>query len=644
MLQKLQSKRIAVVIMCLVLVSIIGLGFLAAYSFVNFSLAERMSVCIDGEFSMDGGEWTPFDNLEEINVPFKKAVFKGKISPDVLWMNYVTFSTKNVWFTLKKADGELLAEYTPVDLEGDYKYYTDTMADEMPDIEPIDYEEYKRLYYEKSFFQVTLSDTPGYAVSEFYLGTGEFASLTEDDEVILEVEYPYDNPRAVFSDCFSCLVSEANGTYTQFFYSMPLVILFVLICFFGLFFFPVAGSILGKIDFSYLAFGVLCFCWGVFMLVGIVSNFMNLWILDPTICLVIERLCSYFLIISILFYLKSNLRDPVSRAVANCTGVFYFILIVTATVLHFCNVIDMYASSPYMFIATAVCALIMAVLLIMEISYNRLAFGLLISWIPLSVSIIIDAINHFVHFTSIDFYYFGLAVTMIYQIVRSFIRLREQYTAAIRYQQIQKELYEAKVNVMVSQIQPHFMYNTLSSIAMLCKLDPDTAYQATITFSQYLRSNMDSLKQTKPIPFEQELEHLKKYLYIEKLRFGKKLNIEYDIQATDFELPQLSIQPLAENAVKHGISKKRGGGTLTISTRETDDAYEVIVADDGVGFDTSAPVPQDDGRSHVGMENIKRRLKEMCDAEVVIESEVGKGTTARVIIPKKQVKEEDTES
>lgn len=155
---------------------------------------------------------------------------------------------------------------------------------------------------------------------------------------------------------------------------------------------------------------------------------------------------------------------------------------------------------------------------------------------------------------------------------------------------------------------------------------------------------MDSLKQTKPIPFEQELEHLKKYLYIEKLRFGKKLNIEYDIQATDFELPQLSIQPLAENAVKHGISKKRGGGTLTISTRETDDAYEVIVADDGVGFDTSAPVPQDDGRSHVGMENIKRRLKEMCDAEVVIESEVGKGTTARVIIPKKQVKEEDTES
>ncbi len=202
----------------------------------------------------------------------------------------------------------------------------------------------------------------------------------------------------------------------------------------------------------------------------------------------------------------------------------------------------------------------------------------------------------------------------------------------------EKELYESKVKVMVSQIQPHFMYNALSSIAMLCKLDPDTANKATITFAQYLRGNMDSLKQTTPIPFEQELEHLKKYLYIEKLRFGKKLNIEYDIQATDFELPQLTIQPLAENAVKHGLSKKRGGGTLTIATKETESSYEVIVSDDGTGFDINEK--KDDGRSHVGMENIKHRLKEMCNAEVIIESVIGEGTVAKIIIPKSNNKGE----
>ncbi|MBQ2581184.1 MAG: histidine kinase, partial [Ruminococcus sp.] len=127
----------------------------------------------------------------------------------------------------------------------------------------------------------------------------------------------------------------------------------------------------------------------------------------------------------------------------------------------------------------------------------------------------------------------------------------------------EKELYEAKVAVMTSQIQPHFMYNALTSIAMMCQIDPETAQEATVTFAKYLRGNMDSLKQTKPVPFTIELEHLKKYLYIEKLRFGKKLNVEYDIQTTDFCIPMLSVQPLVENAVKHGVGMKKKGGTVT---------------------------------------------------------------------------------
>jgi len=206
---------------------------------------------------------------------------------------------------------------------------------------------------------------------------------------------------------------------------------------------------------------------------------------------------------------------------------------------------------------------------------------------------------------------------------------------------VQQKLYDAQVQVMVSQIRPHFMYNALSSIAILCKLDPATAYQATVTFSKYLRGNMDSLKQTKPVPFERELEHLKQYLYIEKLRFADKLNIEYDIQATDFKVPMLSIQPIVENAVKHGVGMKREGGTVTIASKETETGYEIIVSDDGVGFDTDAP-KKDAGRSHIGMENTKTRLRDMCHADLIITSRPGEGTTARVIIPKES--EEDTES
>ena len=219
----------------------------------------------------------------------------------------------------------------------------------------------------------------------------------------------------------------------------------------------------------------------------------------------------------------------------------------------------------------------------------------------------------------------------------------EREKAETARERAEKEAYEAKVSVMVSQIQPHFMYNALTSIAMMCQIDPDTAQEATITFAKYLRGNMDSLRQTKPIPFEQELEHLKKYLYIEKLRFGKKLNIEYDIQATDFVLPQLSIQPLVENAVKHGVGMKKKGGTVTITARETETAYEVIISDDGVGFDTTAE-KKNDGRSHVGMENTVRRVNDMCGGEVRIESKVGEGTVARVILPKEGQPDENTVS
>lgn len=220
------------------------------------------------------------------------------------------------------------------------------------------------------------------------------------------------------------------------------------------------------------------------------------------------------------------------------------------------------------------------------------------------------------------------------------LHTKENVRLATEQARTEKELYEAEVQIMVSQIRPHFMYNTLSSIAMLCKLDPDTAYEATINFSDYLRCNMDSLKQTAPVPFTKELEHLKKYLYIEKLRFQDLLNIEYDIQTTDFFLPLLSIQPLVENAVKHGVGMKEDGGTVTIATRETEDAYEVIISDDGVGFDVNEK--KDDGRSHVGMENTKKRLRDMCNADIIITSKVGEGTTARVIIPKNRKENMET--
>lgn len=193
-----------------------------------------------------------------------------------------------------------------------------------------------------------------------------------------------------------------------------------------------------------------------------------------------------------------------------------------------------------------------------------------------------------------------------------------------------QKLLEQKTQIMISQIQPHFLYNTLTAIYQLCDLEPQTAKRMILSFSSYLRANMDSIKSTAPIPFEKELAHTKTYLEIELVRFGDILNVEYDIAVTDFEIPALTLQPLVENAVKHGIRSREDGGTVTISTRREDGTVYVSVRDDGMGFDTSAQ--KQDGRSYVGIDNTRSRLQLLANAELIIESEIGVGTTATIVL------------
>lgn len=194
------------------------------------------------------------------------------------------------------------------------------------------------------------------------------------------------------------------------------------------------------------------------------------------------------------------------------------------------------------------------------------------------------------------------------------------------------ELANSRARIMMSQIQPHFLYNTLNAIYFLIEKDPATAQKAVTDFSDYLRMNIDSLSTAQPVEFDKELKHIETYLWIEKMRFDDELNVEYDIRFRDFLVPALAIQPFVENAVKHGICKKDGGGTLSFRTYKTVSGCVIEIEDDGVGFDTSI-VPDDDGRTHVGVANSRHRLETMIGAEVVIESTIGVGTKVSIIIP-----------
>ena len=195
---------------------------------------------------------------------------------------------------------------------------------------------------------------------------------------------------------------------------------------------------------------------------------------------------------------------------------------------------------------------------------------------------------------------------------------------------MEAELKESRVAIMLSQIQPHFIYNTLGTIERMCLKDPQKAFELVRNFSLYLRGNFSELDSVTPIRFAEELKHVEYYANIEKVRFPD-MNIEYDVETKDFVLPALSVQPLVENAIKHGLMRLESGGTVVIRSYETPTHFCVEVKDDGVGFDTSLPI---EGKKHVGLRNIRGRLKAMVNGELTIESQIGTGTRAVIMIPK----------
>lgn len=191
------------------------------------------------------------------------------------------------------------------------------------------------------------------------------------------------------------------------------------------------------------------------------------------------------------------------------------------------------------------------------------------------------------------------------------------------------ELAKSRISTLMSQIHPHFIYNTLGSIEQLCELDPPKAAKLVNNFSRYLRGNFGEIDNPKMIPVSKELEHTEYYISIEKVRFPDIMFIT-EVTCNDFSIPALTIQPIVENAVKHGILKRNEGGTIKVKVYENDASYFVSVKDNGVGFD----VAELEQKDHIGLRNIRSRLDAMCGGMLLIESIIGVGTKITVKIPK----------
>ena len=187
-------------------------------------------------------------------------------------------------------------------------------------------------------------------------------------------------------------------------------------------------------------------------------------------------------------------------------------------------------------------------------------------------------------------------------------------------------------HLVLSQLQPHFLFNVLNMIYYMIGKEPETAKNMVNDFSTYLRTNMNALQNPVSVPLEQEIAHVHLYLRFEQMRFRDRFHMEYDIACTDFKLPPLTLQPLVENAVRHGVCPMDGGGIVRIESAEEEDAYVARVIDNGVGFDVSSTVSG--GRNNLGLSVIRSRIEEISGGSLLVHSAPGRGTIVEVRVPK----------
>ena len=344
-----------------------------------------------------------------------------------------------------------------------------------------------------------------------------------------------------------------------------------------------------------------------------------------------------FVSIGILFFLKrTKVLGTVVVVVLGIADVTFFVLPILSDV-------KFYDTWLFWAVIQCVACIVLFACLIREFfaadGNNRgLCLGALLPLVAFCVDVVVTWLGYWEGGLVSKFAFiilFAAAMIVVLRIIPGSINA----TAKAKELEIQTtvlnaELAESRVSTMMSQIRPHFIYNALGSIEQLCKIDPAKAGELVHSFAKYLRGNFGELDNPKPIRMSQEMEHVRYYISIENVRFPD-MTFSFEMNSIDFDIPALTIQPIVENAIKHGLMKLQKGGTICVVSYETDTHYCVSVEDDGVGFDTSVLL---DEREHVGIRNIRGRLKAMVGGTLEIESTVGVGTMVLIKIPKEEQK------
>ena len=555
-----------------------------------------------GEYSYDGENWYPYNEDSEVSALEGDMVVRGHLDSDILEGGMLNFYCNHIGVSVY-VNGEPLFIDTPSEIKN---YGIDLMAsmcgkrweqllcpnitteDEI-EIRFINYHNYGNKNAYKEMLSSFLVTPPDNTILEIYM-----KSYIEPFEwagyalIIVAV--------MLIGASITALVFKSDMAHSLF--GMGVATLFT------------AGYIMFDVMMLYYAEGLL-----------VVRTY------GKQICFM---LAVYFIEMMVCDALKGKYKK-IAESVIIVSGIINFIIIMLATM----GRVLLYDTLFFWETAQCIISIMLIVLSILEMKKEKRCRIDLSFYIIVNSAILIDVtgISYSMYYSGICFK-IGYVLMLVVFLLRGAKQISIDHQASIKNKKLKAELEQSRIAVMLSQIQPHFLYNALTSVMDLCDRNPKQAKMAIADFADYLRGNLSSLKTENLISFQTELEHIEKYLRLEKLRFQDELEVLYDIQVQDFMIPSLSVQPLIENAVKHGVGRKIGGGTVSIRTYETENDYVIRITDDGVGFEEGEYAEGDS--THVGIENTKNRLYMMMNARLEVESIKGEGTTACIFLPKRR--------
>ena len=373
------------------------------------------------------------------------------------------------------------------------------------------------------------------------------------------------------------------------------------------------------------------FCGGIWE--GINYGLLSLIFPLPLGVMTLEAFTVFFCGVFLKLYVATAVTGWRRRFVLTAALLCLALIVMTAA-LQLSSRVDLFVMQRYLYrIDMALFAGTLGCLLLEQRSGDRAARMAFLTFIPVCFMVILEvALYNAGYFNNGLLVSLGMLATALLQIA---LLVSTALTNMERAGRLERQLVESRIAVSLSQIRPHFLYNMLTGIQTLCSDEPAKAELALGDFVAFLRGNLDSLTNLVPIPLVRELEHVRHYLALERMRFGDRLRVIWRLTAADFTLPALSVQPLVENAVRWGM--RESGVTVTIASEATDQAHVLTVTDDGRGFTLSDPHPSKHARgSGVALASIRTRLADMCGGSLSIVSEPGKGTRVTIRIPREK--------